>query len=187
MAEYNLPEQDADLLTATRPVADYYEAGVAAAHALLPGDGASRTDPAKALANLVLNDLLKLVPPDTALADTRVTPAHLAALWALLDRGVITSTTAREQVLPAVFATGEDPAQLVESRGLAQVRDDAALRQAAQAVLDDPANAKTIGDFRRGIDAAIKRLLGGVMRATGGKANPQQAEQVLRELLSNEP
>ncbi len=183
---YNLPEQDAELLTATRAVADYYEAGVAAAHALQPDASARRSDPGKALANLILNDLLKLVPPDTALADTRVTPAHLAALWALLDRGVITSTIAREQVLPAVFATGEDPAQLVESRGLAQVRDDAALRLAAQAVLDDPANTQTIADFRRGKDAAIKRLLGGVMRATGGKANSQLAEQMLRELLSDE-
>jgi aspartyl-tRNA(Asn)/glutamyl-tRNA(Gln) amidotransferase subunit B len=186
MAEYSLPEQDADLLTATRPVADYYEAAVAAARGLRPGDGAPRSDPAKALANLVLNDLLKLLPPDTALADTRVTPAHLAALWALIDQGVITSTIAREQVLPAVFETGDDPAALVDRRGLAQVRDDAAIRTAAQAVLADPANAQSLADFRRGKDAAIKRLLGGVMRATGGKANPQLAEQVLRDLLSHE-
>jgi aspartyl-tRNA(Asn)/glutamyl-tRNA(Gln) amidotransferase subunit B len=184
-AEYGLPEQDADLLTATRPVADYYEAAVTAARAVQPVDGATRSDPAKAMANYILNDLLKRLPPDTALADTRVTPAHLAALWALVEQGTITSTIAREQVLPAVFETGEDPAHLVESRGLAQVRDDAAIRAAAAAVLADPANEQSISDFRRGKDAAIKRLLGGVMRATGGKANPQLAEQVLRELLGN--
>jgi aspartyl-tRNA(Asn)/glutamyl-tRNA(Gln) amidotransferase subunit B len=101
----------------------------------------------------------------------------------LIAQGVITSTTAREQVLPALFETGEDPAQLVERRGLAQVRDDAALRAAATAVLADPANAQSVADFLRGKEAAIKRLLGGVMRATGGKANPQLAEQVLRDLL----
>jgi aspartyl-tRNA(Asn)/glutamyl-tRNA(Gln) amidotransferase subunit B len=186
MTEYGLPEQDADLLTATRPVADYYEAAVTAARAVRPVGGAARSDPAKAMANLILNDLMKLLPPDTALADTRVTPAHLAALWALIEQGTITSTIAREQVLPALFETGENPAQLVEQRGLAQVRDDAALRAAAAAVLADAANAQSIADFRGGKDAAIKRLLGGVMRATGGKANPQLAEQVLRELLSSE-
>jgi aspartyl-tRNA(Asn)/glutamyl-tRNA(Gln) amidotransferase subunit B len=159
---------------------------VAAARGLRPAAGAPRSDPAKALANLILNDLLKLLPPDTALADTRVTPAHLAALWALIDQETITSTIAREQVLPAVFETGEDPAALVANRGLAQVRDDAAIRAAAQAVLADPANAQSLADFRRGKDAAIKRLLGGVMRATGGKANPQLAEPVLRDILSHE-
>jgi aspartyl-tRNA(Asn)/glutamyl-tRNA(Gln) amidotransferase subunit B len=179
-AEYGLSRQDADLLTATRPVADYYEAAVVAARTV---DGAQATDAPKAMANLILNDLFRLLPPDVALTDTRVAPTHLAELWGLVAGGTITSTIAREQVLPAVFATGTAPTQVVATGGLAQVRDSGALEAAAQAVIADPAFAQSIADFRKGKDAAIKRLLGGVMKATGGKANPQVAEQVLRDLL----
>ena len=176
--EYGLPAQDAAVLTETRAVADYYEAAVAAA------DGGAHPEAAKAMADWIRNDLFKRLPPDTSPTDTRVTPAHLAALNRLVAGGVITTTIAREQVFPAMFETGEDPARIVESRGLAQVRDRDALEHAARTVLGDPTYAQAIADFGKGKDAAVKRLLGGLMKATGGKANPQLAEQILRALLA---
>lgn len=186
MQEYGLSRYEADLLTATRPVADYYEAAGVAARALARTGQNGLTDPAKAMANLILNDLFRLLPPDSELSDTRVAPAHLAELWSLVEAGTITSTIAREQVLPAVFETGEAPAHIVATRGLARISDHAALEAVARQVLADPANVQSIADFRKGKDAAIKRLLGGVMKETGGKADVRVAEQVLRDLLAAE-
>jgi aspartyl-tRNA(Asn)/glutamyl-tRNA(Gln) amidotransferase subunit B len=176
MREFALGPDDADLLTATRAIADYYERAVAAAR----DGGAAAPEQAKAVANLLINDVLKAVPAGAALADLPLTPAHLAALLRLVDSRVVTISQAR-QIVPDLVRTGQDPRRLVEEQGLAQIQDESALEQAVADVL--AANPKIVADYLGGKASALQGLLGPLMRATRGKANPQVAQQLLRKQL----
>jgi aspartyl-tRNA(Asn)/glutamyl-tRNA(Gln) amidotransferase subunit B len=172
MAAYGLSRDDAELLVQTRPVADYFESAVAAA-------GAGN---AKPLANLLINDVLKEVQEDTSIADLPLTPAHLAALLALVDTKVIGISQARALV-PDIVRTGQDPRQLVAERDLGQISDASALEQVVAEVI--AGNPKIVADYRGGKAAALKGLIGPVMRATRGKANAQIVEELLHKQLDH--
>ncbi|HUS16713.1 MAG TPA: Asp-tRNA(Asn)/Glu-tRNA(Gln) amidotransferase subunit GatB [Chloroflexia bacterium] len=174
MADYGLPRDDADLLTETRPVGDYFERALAAAQA---GGTAA---PAKALANLVIHDVLKQVPDSVALATLPLTPERLVALQALVDAGTITITQARALV-PEIVRTGQAPDQLVAERGLAQIRGGPELDRIVAEVI--AANPKMVGDYLGGKAAALQGLIGPLMRATRNKANAPEAQDVLRRQL----
>ncbi len=172
MAAYGLSRDDAELLVQTRPGADYFESAVAAA-------GAGN---AKPLANLLINDVLKEVPEDTSIADLPLTPAHLVALLALVDEKVIGISQARALV-PDIVRTGQDPRQLVAERDLGQISDASALEQVVAEVI--AGNPKIVADYRGGKAAALKGLIGPVMRATRGKANAQIVEELLHKQLDH--
>ena len=93
---------------------------------------------------------------------------------------MITAATAK-QVLAAAFESGDAPAAIVEARGLAQLRDDEGLARIAAEVVD--ANAQAVADYRGGKESAIKFLVGQVMRATRGRADPNEAQSALRSVL----
>ncbi len=176
VAAYGLSRDDADLLTDARPVADYYEAAVAAAQ----NGGPARPEQARSLANFVIHDLLKQVPEPEQISSLPLGPAHLAELAALVEEGVITISQARALV-PALVQSGDSPRQVVADRGLAQIRDTAALEQAvAEAIA---ANPKAVADYLGGKPSAAKSLIGPVMRATGGKANSQLVQAILQTHL----
>jgi aspartyl-tRNA(Asn)/glutamyl-tRNA(Gln) amidotransferase subunit B len=176
--EHGLSLQDADLLTLERPVADYYEAAVAAATAA----GGS----AKEVANWVLNEGFRLLKdrgePAARLAE-RMPVAHVAGLIGLVGRGAINRGVAK-QLFEESFDSGADPAQLVTERGLIQISDSEALRELARAVIADEKAAKAVAEYRGGKAAAVQFLVGMVMRATKGQANAQVARTLLEEELS---
>jgi len=148
MVQFGLPEMDADRLTATRDIADYFElaayrgpdpapTGSAPAPTgavpaptgpapALTGPEPAPIDKVRGIANLIVNDVLKGVPDDTSLADLPMTPAHVVELLQLVDAGVITIGQAR-QLVPDIIRTGQPPRRLVEERGMAQITDDASL------------------------------------------------------------
>ena len=178
-ATYGLSDDEARILVETRARADAYEAAVA----LAGNDEGERAARARAVALWFIGDVAALLNDlggDAELADTKLTPGHVAALVRLADAGTITAATAKE-VLAAAFESGDMPDAIVEARGLGQVRDDAEIARIAAEVIE--ANPKPVADYRGGKDSAIKFLVGQVMRETRGRADPNEAQAALRAAL----
>ncbi len=173
-ADYALSPYDAEQLTATPGVAAYFEAVLEAA-----GRDAAT---AKAAANWIITELGRLAnEAHVALESTPVTPAGLAGLLGLLGKGVV-GTAQAKQVIEEMFRTGSDAATVVEEHGLAQVSDTGELAGAvAEAIA---ANPQAVADFRAGKENAAKFLVGQVMKATKGKANPSVVAGIVTEQLA---
>jgi len=171
VSQYGLPAYDAGILTQSRALAEYYE-GAARGHA----------NP-KAISNWVMSELLRELGGDdeAAIARSPISPAHLAQLVSLIDDGTISGKIAKD-VFARMLGSGEDPATIVRREGLTQVADTGAL----QALVDQAiaANPKAVADFRSGKTVATKALVGQVMKASGGKANPAMVDRLLQEKLS---
>ncbi len=163
MSSFQLSVQDAELLTAERATADYFEAAVAA------GKGQSP----KAIANWITGELFRLLN-DTGealeAAAVRLRPEFVGEVVALVAQGAITGTVAK-QVFEESFRTGRHPTAVVDARGLRQIIDTGAIAAMARDAI--AANPKVVDDYRRGKTQSIKFLVGQVMRASKGQANPQ--------------
>jgi aspartyl-tRNA(Asn)/glutamyl-tRNA(Gln) amidotransferase subunit B len=171
VAQYGLSAYDAGLLTQSQALADYYEAAVRG-HAN-----------AKAIANWVTSELLRELDADdeAAVRNVRVRPEHLAGLVKLIDDGTISGKIAKD-VFARMLTSGEDAATIVKREGLTQVADAGALeRLVDQAIAGNP---KAAADFKAGKTAAAKALVGQVMKASGGKANPAMVARLVQEKLS---
>ena len=167
--EYSLPEYDAFILTSSKKMADFFDAAVS--------EGAKP----KPVSNWLMGDISKILndkelEPD----DIPFTPAQLAKMIALIDKGTI-SNSAAKKVLDAMFAQPDDPEKLVEKLGLAQVSDEGAIRQMVSDVLAQ--NPQSIADYKAGKDKALGFLVGQVMRISKGKANPQIINKLLKDAL----
>ena len=138
---------------------------------------------AKNVSNMIMTELLRLLSEtDADLADIALTPEALAQLVALQEKKTINSNTARE-LFAELFKEGGMPAEIVEKRGLSQVSDESAiLEMVDQAISENP---KSVDDFLAGKDAALKFLVGQVMRLSKGKADPQLAAAKLRDRIGN--
>jgi aspartyl-tRNA(Asn)/glutamyl-tRNA(Gln) amidotransferase subunit B len=169
VAEYGLPEYDAEVLTSTRDVADYFEEAARAAGS------------AKVASNWVMTEVLRALKEDERpLASCPVPPDRLAGLIGLVSSGAISGTTAKE-VFARMWASGEDAAAIVAREGLGQVSDEEALRAlVAEVVAQGPEQAAT---YRKGKTSALGWFTGQVMRKTGGKANPQLVNALLKKAL----
>ena len=170
VARHALPAYDADLLTQSRALADYFEATVQA--------GAS----AKAASNWIMSELLRVVPGDdeAAIAQSPVPPAHLAGLITLIDDGTISGRIAKD-VFEKMVRSREDARTIVQREGLTQVADTGALAAIVDQVI--AANPKAIADWKAGKAAAAKSLVGQVMKATQGKANPAIVNKLIEDKL----
>jgi aspartyl-tRNA(Asn)/glutamyl-tRNA(Gln) amidotransferase subunit B len=167
--EHGLSVYDAQQLTASRTLADFFEQA-SAAHGT-----------PKAVANWMLRDLREtLAAAELEIEQTRLTPQMLAALMALVDRGVTTARSARE-LLPVLVREGGDPAALVRERGLETVSDTGVLEAAVAAVIAE--NAENAERYRNGEEKVLNFLMGQVMRRTGGKASPAAVRELLARKL----
>ena len=179
MQDNALSAYDAGLLTASRSTADYFEQALAASP---QSEGDSRQTRAKAVANWIAGDLTHLLSEaDTDIADSPVPAPALAAMLDLMDDGTISVRMAKE-VFPEMFGTGKGPADIVAEKGLTQINDQDALAAAVQEAIE--ANPKAVADFQKGKQNAVGFLVGQVMRATRGQANPQVANQLVAEQLA---
>jgi aspartyl-tRNA(Asn)/glutamyl-tRNA(Gln) amidotransferase subunit B len=169
---YDLGRYDASVLVEDRAVADYYERAVAAAGGTLSP---------KLVANWVTGELFRLMnEADMAIDDVRVSPEDLVALIGMIDTGLINQTAAKK-TLGVMWETGRSPQEIVEEMGLKQVSDASELTAIVDRVLAD--NPDAVVSFRAGKESTIRFLIGQVMKATRGKANPQMAEQLLRDQM----
>jgi aspartyl-tRNA(Asn)/glutamyl-tRNA(Gln) amidotransferase subunit B len=169
--EYGVSRYDAVQLTTSRATADYFEE---AAH----GFDAER---ARVVSGFIVNDLARLLSDSgTAIEESKLTAAKLREMVELVSSGTINRGIARS-ILPDLFETGRSPRELVEERGLAVVRDESALEEAVNQVIT--ANPQPVSDYLGGKEAAIGRLVGAVMKATGGQADANTAREVLKRKL----
>jgi aspartyl-tRNA(Asn)/glutamyl-tRNA(Gln) amidotransferase subunit B len=136
----------------------------------------------RAAANWLTGDLAALLHEhDVALRDGKVTPQHLADLSRLAADGTLASAGAKVALAEA-FATGRPVGEIVDEKGLAQISDEGALGGIVDEVIAE--NPDPVEQFRGGKEGVIGFLVGQVMKKTGGAANPQEAQRLLRERLS---
>ncbi len=171
--QYGLPPYDAGVLTATRGMAEYFEAVVA------------RFDDAKEVSNWVMGEVLRLANERGAAVRLEpeaapVTPERLASLLDLKASGRISGSAAKE-ILAGMVESGGDPAEIVRARGLAQVSDRDALGAEIDAVL--AGHPDEVAAYRSGKEGLIGFFVGQVMRRTEGKANPQLVNELLKTRL----
>jgi aspartyl-tRNA(Asn)/glutamyl-tRNA(Gln) amidotransferase subunit B len=171
VAEFGLPAYDAGVLTQSRALAEYYETVVRA----FPQP--------KIVSNWVMSELLRELPGDDerAIAVAPITPARLAGLLRLIDDGTISGKIAKT-VFERMFATGEEASTIVQREGLTQVADAGALETMVDAAI--ASNPRAVDDFRKGKTAAAKALVGQVMKASAGRANPAMVDRLVQQKLS---
>ncbi|MBS1723025.1 MAG: Asp-tRNA(Asn)/Glu-tRNA(Gln) amidotransferase subunit GatB [Armatimonadetes bacterium] len=168
-AAFSLSDEHVSQLTADRSWAEYFEKAVA-----LGGD-------AQTVCNVMNGDLAKLLNESGLEAfDSKVTPVHMAELSKLVGSGTVNSKVAKD-LLDQMFATGEMPGKLVEEQGLSQVSDEAVILDAVKTVVRD--NPGPVGQYRAGKVGVIGFLVGQVMKATGGRANPSLVQELMRKEL----
>lgn len=166
---YGLSFDDAAQLTDTRPMADYFEEVVKA------------SDNAKGAANWILNELVRELNNDGKVIDESPVDAEaLGAMIRLIDDATISGKMAKD-VLIEMYKTGRSAKQVVEALGGAQLSDEAAIRAIVEQVIS--ANGKEVESYRGGKTALFGFFVGQSLKASGGKANPQIVNKVLKELL----
>ncbi len=166
---YGLPEYDAGVLTSAKDVAEYFEASVK----LFPQP--------KTVSNWVMGELTReLNNTGTAVHASPVSPERLAGLLQLVENGTVSLKAARD-LFPEMYASGKAPEQLVEEKGLTQVSDEAALGQIIDEVLAN--NPAQVAQFKQGKPQVLGFLVGQVMKASAGKANPGKVNELLKTKL----
>lgn len=169
--QYELPEYDAGVLTESTELADYFERTCE----LFEG-------PAKTVSNWVMGDLMSLLKEaGVGVEDSPVSCGGLAELLGLIESGAISGKIAKD-VLAKMFESGRGAAEIVEAEGLVQISDSGELEGIIEQVIAD--NPGPAADFRGGKSQALGFLVGQVMKATRGQANPQMVNEMLRERLS---
>ena len=173
IADYGLSAYDASILVAERETADFFESAV--------NHGGARRDP-KAIANWLMGDLAAQANArGVAVADAGLSAASLATLVDLISEGVISGKIAKDLIVILLGEDrGADPRVLVERRGLRQVTDAGAIESAVDAVIAANADKAEQAKAKPGM---LGWFVGQVMKATGGKANPQAVSEALRRRL----
>lgn len=166
---YGLTAYEADILINDVPLAVYYEA-------------AARLYPSKQLINWVLRDIVGYAKENkTELADLKFTPAHLAELVSLVEKGTINTRTAQE-VFAEVAQTGISPATIVKQKGLEQVGSSEELEAIIKEIII--ANPQQVADYKSGKDKLFGFFVGQAMAKTKGKGNPAVINELLKKYLT---
>jgi len=173
MSEHGLAAYDAELLTSRKDIADYYESALT-----IHGN-------AKALGNWIVGDLFRVLKErkldeQLYIANWPVSAEHLSQLVQLIDQGKISGKIAKT-VFEALLDSNKSPQDIVREKNLEQVSDSASIESAIDQVL--AANGKQVEQYKSGNDKVHGFLVGQVMKATQGKANPQKVNDILREKL----
>ena len=173
VTEYNLPKYDADLLTGSKAMGDYFEEGIKASKEVSP----------KEVANWLLGEVSRIINASNIDIDTfrkKVSPDMLAALISSSHREINAATA--KTVLVEMFTTGHYAAEIIQQRGLSQISDTGELEKIVEEVIKS--NVQPVADYKAGKETALKFLVGQVMRASKGQANPQLVNEVLKKKLA---
>jgi len=166
---YEIPSYDAQVLTSSRALADYFEACV------------KRFPSPKTVSNWVMGSVLgALKAENKTIEESPVPPERLAELLRLIDSGVISGKIAKT-VFDEMVSSGKPPETIVQEKGLVQVTDADAIADAVKQVLSD--HAKEVSDYKAGKTKLFGFFVGQVMKATRGKANPKMVNEILKRML----
>jgi len=178
LSQYGLPLYDANILTNSKSLADYFEACVNA----LQGPSPERRT--KTVSNWLLGDFARLLNVnDIEINESRIEPANLVELLDLIDQGTLSGPAAKK-VFEQMFDTGKSAGEIAAQQGLTQISDSSAIEEIARQVLAD--NPQAVADFRAGKEQAVKYLVGQIMKASRGRANPQMATEIIKQELGAE-
>jgi aspartyl-tRNA(Asn)/glutamyl-tRNA(Gln) amidotransferase subunit B len=170
--EFKIPEYDAEILTSTRAMADYFEESVR----LFP-------EP-KTVSNWMMGELLRELKRDDREVDQcSVTPNHLAEMLSMVKDGTISGKIAKD-VFEEMYRTGNPPGRIVREKGWVQIVDTGEIEGAVESVIQS--NPKLAEDYRNGKEKVFGFLVGEVMKATRGKANPKLVNELLRKKLKGQ-
>ncbi len=179
VAEYNLPFYDANLLVSSKAMADYFEDCVKTEeYRKLPQDRG-----AKEVSNWLLGEVSRIMNANNIEIDgfrARISPEWLVELLVLDSQGDVSTATAKS-ALEEMFATGKQAADIIAQRGLSQISDTEVIEREVMAAIRN--NAQAVADYRAGKKQSLKFLVGQVMRATRGRANPRLVNELLEKKL----
>jgi aspartyl-tRNA(Asn)/glutamyl-tRNA(Gln) amidotransferase subunit B len=169
VSEFALSEYDAGVLTATRSVADYFESCV------------KLFNEPKTVSNWVMGELTReLNNSGTDASASPVSPERLVGLLQMVDKGMISLKVARE-IFPEVYLSGKEPDQIVQEKRLIQVSDELSIGGMIDEVVAK--NPTQVAQFKEGKQQVLGFLVGQVMKASGGKANPGKVNELLKKRL----
>ena len=167
--DYKIPEYDAEILTSTKAMANYFE------------DCVRLFSEPKTVSNWMMGDLLRELKQDEKEVDQcRVTPKHLAEMLNMLKDGTISGKIAKD-VFEEMYRTGEPPARIVKEKGWVQILDMVEIERVIERVIQ--ANPKLVEDYQKGKEKVFGFLVGEAMKETKGKANPKLVNELLRKKL----
>jgi len=168
--EYSLPEYDAGVLTSSRELANYFEKCT------------SLFSKPKIISNWIMGDLLReLNKSNQVISECPVSPSALVNLLKLIDEDVISGNIAKS-VFEEMYQTGKEPITIVDEKGLKQITDDKAIDKMVEGVLQ--ANLSQVDEYKGGKEKVLGFLVGQVMKASKGKANPGTVNKLLKEKIS---
>ncbi|TDI82339.1 MAG: Asp-tRNA(Asn)/Glu-tRNA(Gln) amidotransferase subunit GatB [Caldithrix sp.] len=172
--KYGLPQYDADVLTETKALVDYFEETTK-----ISGD-------AKTTSNWIMGEVLRVLKGSGRdIKDFKIKPADLAALIKLIIDGRISVKIAKS-VFDEMFTSGRKPDEIIKEKGLLQISDSTELEKYVLSVIDE--NPEEVNKFLSGHEQVLGFLLGQIMKATRGKANPKLINEILRkELQKSKP
>ncbi len=169
VSEFALSEYDAGVLTASKAVADYFEACV------------TLFNQPKTVSNWVMGELTReLNNSGTDASASPVAPERLVSLLQLVEQGTISLKIARE-IFPEIYSSGKTPEQIVQEKGLIQVSDEGSLDKIIGEVIEK--NPTQVAQFKEGKQQVLGFLVGQVMKTSGGKANPGKVNELLKKKL----
>jgi aspartyl-tRNA(Asn)/glutamyl-tRNA(Gln) amidotransferase subunit B len=170
LRDYGITPYDAGVLTATRALAEYFEATVKA--------GA----PAKSASSWISVELLRrLNDAGKEIADSPLAPAALAELLAKVEKGEITAASGKK-VFAKMFETGKSAAEIIAAEGFSQISDTGAIEKIAREIIAK--NPDNVAKYRAGNEGVFKFFVGQVMRETRGQANPQLVNEIVKRVLA---
>ena len=179
ISEYSLPTYDANLLIDSKAMANYFEDCVKLMAD--PSDGVDLPKKAKAVSNWLLGDFSRMLnATNTSIEDTKVSPKHLAEMLKLADKGVLSGPAAKT-VFEEMFISGKKASDIVAEKGLSQISNSDEIEKIVAEVI--AANSQAVSDYGKGKEQALAFLIGQVMKATKGRANPGMAKEILTQKL----
>lgn len=169
ISEYEIPEYDAGVLTASQSLAAYYEKTI------------SLYNKPKVVSNWIMGELLRELKNDErGMEDCPITPMALADMLTLMDKGVINGKIAKT-VFEEMYKTGKPAEKIVQEKGLTQITDESKIVKIIEDIM--AANPAQLNDYRNGKDKLFGFFVGQVMKVTQGQANPAVVNQLLKEKL----
>lgn len=167
--EYGLPSYDAEVLTSSMELADFFE------------ESLQNTQDAKAVSNWMMGELLGYLNANNLeLGDVKITGKGLGEMIGLIEKGTISNKIAKT-VFKEMVESGKEPGVIVEEKGLVQISDEGAIQAIVDQVIER--NPQSVADFKAGKERAVGFLVGQVMKETKGKANPGLVNKLIMAKL----
>jgi aspartyl-tRNA(Asn)/glutamyl-tRNA(Gln) amidotransferase subunit B len=171
VAQYGLPLYDASILTSSKSMADYFEKCLKLID----------SNKGKALSNWILSDFSRLLnATNMDIENAKISPEHLAEMMDLIDNGTVSGPAAKV-VFEEMFHSGKRAGDIVAEKRLSQIGDATEIRDVIKRMVLD--NAKAVADYRAGKEQSLTFIMGQVMKATRGRANPVMVREILLQEL----